>query len=151
MTASLHRLGAGAEAGLYYTNDSEREARPDRRDEYYLADGGGVWWSSGESVVRHGAAIDFDPFPLKKAAPDKPVRRRGQCCLGHAEKASNISRAATSVLGNIKQHCLIQFGKRPLGAPRLGQLIAARKGFKRIAERGKLVFSRISHSFRISR
>ena len=37
MTASLHRLGAGAEAGLYYTNDSEREARPDRRDEYYLA------------------------------------------------------------------------------------------------------------------
>ena len=57
MTASLHRLGAGAEAGLYYTNDSEREARPDRRDEYYLADGGGVWWSSGESVVRHELAF----------------------------------------------------------------------------------------------
>lgn len=62
MTASLHRLGAGAEAGLYYTNDSEREARPDRRDEYYLADGGGVWWSSGESVVRHGAAIEASSF-----------------------------------------------------------------------------------------
>lgn len=62
MTASLHRLGAGAEAGLYYTNDSQREARPDRRDEYYLADGGGVWWSSGESVVRHGAAIDAVSF-----------------------------------------------------------------------------------------
>jgi conjugative relaxase-like TrwC/TraI family protein len=62
MTASLHRLGAGAEAGLYYTNDSQREARPDRRDEYYLADGGGVWWSSGDSVVRHGAAIDAASF-----------------------------------------------------------------------------------------
>ncbi len=47
---------------LYYTNDSQREARPDRRDEYYLADGGGVWWSSGDSVVRHGAAIDAASF-----------------------------------------------------------------------------------------
>lgn len=62
MTASLHRLGAGSEAGLYYTNDSQHEARPDRRDEYYLADGGGVWWSSGETVVRHGAAIDARSF-----------------------------------------------------------------------------------------
>lgn len=62
MTASLHRLGAGAEAGLYYTNDSQREARPDRRDEYYLADGGGVWWSSGETIVCHGAAIDAASF-----------------------------------------------------------------------------------------
>ncbi|MGX9984666.1 MobF family relaxase [Methylobacterium fujisawaense] len=62
MTASLHRLGAGPAAGLYYTNDSQREARPDRRDEYYLADGGGVWWSSGQTVVRHGAAIDAASF-----------------------------------------------------------------------------------------
>ncbi|MGE8131204.1 MobF family relaxase [Methylobacterium sp. NPDC080182] len=62
MTASLHRLGAGAPAAAYYTNDSRREARPDRRDEYYLSDGGGVWWSSGETVVRHGAAIDAASF-----------------------------------------------------------------------------------------
>jgi conjugative relaxase-like TrwC/TraI family protein len=62
MTASLHRLGAGAAAGLYYTHDSRREARPDRRDEYYAGDGGGVWWSSGETVVRHGAAIDTASF-----------------------------------------------------------------------------------------
>lgn len=62
MTASLHRLGAGAAAGLYYTNDSAREARPSRRDEYYAQEGGGVWWSSGESVVRHGAAIDVASF-----------------------------------------------------------------------------------------
>ncbi|WP_246750872.1 hypothetical protein [Methylorubrum rhodesianum] len=62
MTASLHRLGAGAEAGLYYTNDSAREARPDRRDEYYLAEGGGVWWSTGESVVRYGASIEAASF-----------------------------------------------------------------------------------------
>lgn len=62
MTASLHRLGAGAQAGLYYTNDSAREAKPSRRDEYYAQDGGGVWWSSGESVVRHGAPIDVASF-----------------------------------------------------------------------------------------
>jgi conjugative relaxase-like TrwC/TraI family protein len=62
VTASLHKLGAGAQAGLYYTNDSAREAKPSRRDEYYAQDGGGVWWSSGESVVRHGAAIDVASF-----------------------------------------------------------------------------------------
>jgi conjugative relaxase-like TrwC/TraI family protein len=62
VTASLHRLGAGRPAGAYYTNDSAREARPDRRDEYYLADGGGIWWSSGGTVVRHGAAIDAASF-----------------------------------------------------------------------------------------
>ena len=62
MTATLHKLGAGMSAGLYYTNDSAREARPDRRDEYYVGDGGGIWWSSGESVVRHGAAIDRNSF-----------------------------------------------------------------------------------------
>ncbi|MGC5780242.1 MobF family relaxase [Methylobacterium sp. NFXW15] len=62
MTASLHRLGAGSPAAVYYTNDSQREARPDRRDEYYLSDGGGVWWSSGETVVRHGAVIDAASF-----------------------------------------------------------------------------------------
>ena len=43
MTASLHRLGAGPAAGLYYTNDGQREARPDRRDEYYAKDGDGTW------------------------------------------------------------------------------------------------------------
>lgn len=62
MTASLHRLGTGRAAGLYYTNDSAREARPDRRDEYYLSESGGRWWSTGESVVRHGTAIDVRSF-----------------------------------------------------------------------------------------
>lgn len=62
MTASPHRLGAGPEAGAYYTNDSAREARPDRRDEYYAKDGGGVWWSTGETVVRNGAGIDIQSF-----------------------------------------------------------------------------------------
>ncbi|MCJ2005549.1 MobF family relaxase, partial [Methylobacterium sp. J-092] len=62
MTASLHRLGAGPAAGLYYTNDGQREARPDRRDDYYAKDGDGVWWSSGGTVVRHGAAIDATSF-----------------------------------------------------------------------------------------
>lgn len=62
MTASPHRLGAGPEAGNYYTNDSAREARPDRRDEYYAKDGRGIWWSTGETIVRNGAAIDRQSF-----------------------------------------------------------------------------------------
>jgi conjugative relaxase-like TrwC/TraI family protein len=62
MTASLHTLGAGRDAGLYYVNDPNREARPYSRDEYYGRDGGGVWWSTGETIVRHGAEIDKETF-----------------------------------------------------------------------------------------
>ena len=62
MTATFHALGAGSDAGLYYVNDPNKEARPRNRDEYYLADGGGVWWSTRESVVHHGAAIDKASF-----------------------------------------------------------------------------------------
>ena len=62
MTATLHKLGAGGSAGLYYTNDSARESQPSRRDEYYSRDGGGTWWTSGESVVRHGASVDAGSF-----------------------------------------------------------------------------------------
>jgi conjugative relaxase-like TrwC/TraI family protein len=62
MTASLHTLGAGRDAGLYYANDPNREARPRSRDEYYIRDGGGVWWTTGETIVRHGAAIDKESF-----------------------------------------------------------------------------------------
>ena len=62
MTASLHRLAAGSEAGAYYTNDAAREAKPRNRDEYYAQDGAGTWWSTGETVVRHGAPIDRGSF-----------------------------------------------------------------------------------------
>ena len=62
MTASLHTLGGGRDAGLYYVNDPNREARPYSRDEYYVRDGGGVWWSTGETIVRHGAEIDKETF-----------------------------------------------------------------------------------------
>ena len=62
MTVSLHTLGAGRDAGLYYVNDPNREARPRSRDEYYIRDGGGVWWTTGETIVRHGAAIDKESF-----------------------------------------------------------------------------------------
>jgi conjugative relaxase-like TrwC/TraI family protein len=62
LTASLHRLGAGSAAGLYYTNDSAREKRPDRRDEYYAHSGDGLWWSSRETIVRHDAPIDIQSF-----------------------------------------------------------------------------------------
>ncbi|WLB48304.1 MobF family relaxase [Bradyrhizobium ottawaense] len=62
MTASLHALGGGRDAGLYYVNDPNREARPKSRDEYYVRDGGGTWWSTGETIVRHGAEIDKETF-----------------------------------------------------------------------------------------
>ena len=62
MTASLRRLAAGSEAGAYYTNDAAREAKPRNRDEYYARDGAGTWWSTGETVVRHGAPIDRGSF-----------------------------------------------------------------------------------------
>ena len=62
MTATLNRLGSGAGAGIYYTNDSARESKPRNRDEYYALDGGGVWWSSGQTVVRHDAPIDLKSF-----------------------------------------------------------------------------------------
>jgi conjugative relaxase-like TrwC/TraI family protein len=62
MTASLHTLGGGRDAGLYYVNDPNREARPKSRDEYYVRDGGGTWWSTGETIVRHGAEIDKETF-----------------------------------------------------------------------------------------
>ncbi len=62
MTASLKTLGAGRDAGLYYTNDPNREARPKSRDEYYVQDGGGVWWTTGLTIVRDGASIDAGSF-----------------------------------------------------------------------------------------
>lgn len=62
MTATFHALGAGRDAGLYYVNDPNKEARPRNRDEYYVSDGGGVWWSTGSSVVTHGTAIDKASF-----------------------------------------------------------------------------------------
>jgi conjugative relaxase-like TrwC/TraI family protein len=57
VTASLQRLRPGPEASAYYLTQAQDEARPDRREAYYQAEGSGVWWSSGGSVVRHGAAI----------------------------------------------------------------------------------------------
>ena len=62
MTAKPYRLGKGAEAGAYYTNDAQRESKPRNRDEYYTRDGGGIWWSTGETLVRHDAAIDKASF-----------------------------------------------------------------------------------------
>ena len=71
---TIHALGAGRDAGSYYTNDPNKEARPHRRDEYYVGspgvpddagiagEGGGVWWSSGETIVRHGAPVDREVF-----------------------------------------------------------------------------------------
>jgi len=83
---SPHRLGAGSLAGEYYTADSKREARPDRRDDYYARDGGGVWWTTGQTVVRHDAAIDQASFRDLCAGND-PHRQcldswRGRDALG---------------------------------------------------------------------
>ena len=62
MTATLHALGCGSAAGTYYTDDPNREARPKSRDNYYTRDGGGTWWTTGNSIVRHGAAVDNETF-----------------------------------------------------------------------------------------
>lgn len=62
MTATLHRLGTGRDAGLYYTNDAAREARPRNRDEYYTSDGGGVWHSTGEMIVANGSHVTAESF-----------------------------------------------------------------------------------------
>lgn len=62
MTASLQRLRPGPEASAYYLTQSQDEARPDRRETYYRAEGDGTWWTSGGSVVRHGAAITGASF-----------------------------------------------------------------------------------------
>lgn len=62
MTASLHTLSSGRDAGRYYINDPNQEARPKSRDEYYAQDGGGFWWSTGETIVKHGAPVDRGTF-----------------------------------------------------------------------------------------
>ena len=62
MTAYLQRLRPGSDAAAYYLTESQDEVRPDRRDAYYQAEGEGTWWSSGESVVRQGAAVTVTSF-----------------------------------------------------------------------------------------
>jgi conjugative relaxase-like TrwC/TraI family protein len=47
---------------LYYTNDGVRDAKPRSRDDYYLSEGSGLWWSSGGTVVRHGAPVETASF-----------------------------------------------------------------------------------------
>ena len=62
MTATLHALGCGRAAGACYTDDPNREARPKSRDNYYTHDGAGTWWTTGDSIVRHGASVDKETF-----------------------------------------------------------------------------------------
>lgn len=62
MTASLQRLRPGSDAAAYYVSQSQDEARPDRREAYYAADGDGIWWSSGQSVVGHDTPITAASF-----------------------------------------------------------------------------------------
>lgn len=96
MTATLHALGSGREAGSYYTQDPNREARPDRRDEYYARDardGGGVWWSTGESVVRSGTPIDRNSFRDLCAGLDPGSGDRHQNADGLVRGAGERHRA----------------------------------------------------------
>jgi conjugative relaxase-like TrwC/TraI family protein len=62
VTATLHALGCGRAAGTYYTDDPNREACPRSRDNYYTRDGGGTWWTTGNSIVRNGAPVDKNTF-----------------------------------------------------------------------------------------
>ena len=91
MTATLHALGSGRDAGSYYTHDPNREARPHRRDEYYVGNGGdheggaggGVWWSSGQSLVQHNAPVDAEVFSEEPCFEHIVVLLRDQCAVGH--------------------------------------------------------------------
>lgn len=62
VTATLHALGCGRNAGAYYTDDPNREARPRTRDNYYSQGGSGTWWSRGSTIVRTGAPVDTETF-----------------------------------------------------------------------------------------
>ncbi|KPF67278.1 conjugal transfer protein [Bosea sp. AAP35] len=135
-----HRLGNGAQAGNYYTSDSRREARPDRRDDYYAKDGGGIWWSSGETLVRHGAAIDLASFKDLCAGVDPStgqplVRGAGSthwagvdCCFTSGKSVSVLWMA-----GSEEQRALIEAAHRQAVDEALRflideQLIAVRSG-----------------------
>ena len=76
MTATLHALGCGRAAGAYYTDDPNREARPKSRDNYYTCDGGGTWWATGNSIVRHGASVERDTFRDLSAGIDPRTGKR---------------------------------------------------------------------------
>ena len=89
MTANLAKIGAGRDGGLYYVDDPAREATAALdRDDYYTRDGGGVWWSTGGTIVRDDAPIDRETFqdlcagihPIKGAAAVRgagPTHRAG--------------------------------------------------------------------------
>ncbi len=63
MTANLSKIGLGRDGGAYYIDDPAREATAAvHRDDYYTRDGGGVWRSTGGSIVRDGAVIDRATF-----------------------------------------------------------------------------------------
>lgn len=62
VTASLHALGHGAEAGGYYTGDRHPDAELGGRDRYYAGDNTGMWWSTGGSIVGNGRPIDLGTF-----------------------------------------------------------------------------------------
>ena len=93
MTATLHALGMGRHGGDYYVLDPNREARPHARDEYYLGDGGGVWWSTGESLVRSGVAVDKDTFRDLCAGLDPGSGDRHQSARGLVRGAGERHRA----------------------------------------------------------
>jgi hypothetical protein len=67
MTATLHARGCGRAAGAYYTDDPNREARPKSRDNYYTRDGGGTWWTTGNSIVRHARRSTRRRFAISVA------------------------------------------------------------------------------------
>jgi conjugative relaxase-like TrwC/TraI family protein len=88
--------------------ESQDEARPDRREAYYGAEGDGIWWSSGQSVVVHDTAIvgasfrnlcaGIDPGtgrPLVRGAG--PSHQSGtDCTLTPAKAVSVLWAAGTS-------------------------------------------------------
>ncbi|WP_054143382.1 MobF family relaxase [Bosea sp. AAP35] len=119
MTIKPNPIGHGGDAANYYTKDSLREARPDRRDEYYAKDGAGIWWSTGESIVRHGAAIDAQSFRdlcagIDPATGQPLVRGAGPTHVAGIDLTGTVGKSV-SVLwaaGNSQQRAVIEAAHR---------------------------------------
>lgn len=62
MTASLRAIGCGRSAGKYYTDDPSRSPQPNARDDYYVDEAKGVWWTNATGIVVTDTAVDKQGF-----------------------------------------------------------------------------------------
>ncbi|WP_158806914.1 MobF family relaxase [Beijerinckia sp. L45] len=86
MTANLAKIGFGRDGGAYYVNDPDREASA-FRDDYYTRDGGGVWKSTGNTIVRDSTAVSRETFQDLCAGIDPRTGKRAVRGAGEGHRA----------------------------------------------------------------